>query len=104
MQQQAEMMARFHEQTPSAVLHTEKSPFLVTSDGRAIGLFPLDYIPWTKRLADYIPALTAEVDASGKADAKEMWFEGVISPETRKAMEQHGWTVKDKVQLLLPPS
>ena len=100
MQQQAEMMARFHEQTPSSVLRTEKAPLLKTADGRTVGLFPLDYVPWTQRLADYIPTLTTEAAAAGETSAKEMWFEGVISPEARQGIEQHGWAVKEQVGML----
>lgn len=100
MQQQADMMAKFHEGSPSSILGTEKTPMLKTEDGRVVGVFPLDYVVWTARLADYLPRLTAEVDAAGQFEGKELWFEGALSPEARQGLEAGGWTVKETVGLL----
>ena len=38
---------------------------------------------------------------AAEAESRELWFEGVASPETRDGMETNGWTVKEKAQLLI---
>ena len=101
MQQQSQMIATFAEQTPVSVFSSRQGPLLKTGDGRVVGVFPLDYIPWTDRLATIMPALTADADAAGGVTAKELWFEGSVSPDARQGMESHGWTVNEDVQILL---
>ena len=101
MQQQAEMMAKFHDQSPSSIVLSKEAPLLKTGDGRIVGVFPLDYVAWTERLAVIMQDMTTEVDAAGDAGGKELWFEGSVSPETRQGMEANGWSVKEGVQLLI---
>ncbi len=101
MQQQSEMMAKFVEQSPSSVLLAKKMPLLKTQDGRVVGIFPLDYVVWTQRLATIMQDLTPQIDGEAEASGKEMWFEGVVSSETREGMKVNGWTVKEKTQLLI---
>jgi hypothetical protein len=48
-------------------------------------------------MQDLMPQIDGEAEASGRA----MWFEGVVSPETREGMKVNGWTVKEKTQLLI---
>lgn len=100
MQQQSEMMARLYERSPFSIVPTKKSPVLVMQDGLVVGVFPLDYVPWTKQLAAYMPDFTAQVDAAVDASGKELWLEDVISPDARKGLETQGWTVKDKIKIL----
>jgi hypothetical protein len=101
MQQQAEMVAKFVEKSPSSVLLAKKMPLLKTQDGRVVGIFPLDYVVWTQRLATIMQDLTPQIDGEAEASGREMWFEGVVSPETREGMKVNGWTVKEKTQLLI---
>jgi hypothetical protein len=101
MQQQAEMVAKFVEKSPSSVLLAKKMPLLKTQDGRVVGIFPLDYVIWTQRLATIMQDLTPQIDGEAEASGREMWFEGVVSPETREGMKVNGWTVKEKTQLLI---
>lgn len=101
MQQQSEMMAKFVEQSPSSVLLAKKMPLLKTQDGRVVGIFPLDYVVWTQRLATIMQDLTPQIDGEAEASGREMWFEGVVSSETREGMKVNGWTVKEKTQLLI---
>lgn len=101
MQQQSEMMAKFVEQSPSSVLLAKKMPLLKTQDGRVVGIFPLDYVVWTQRLATIMQDLTPQIDGEAETSGKEMWFEGVVSSETREGMKVNGWTVKEKTQLLI---
>jgi hypothetical protein len=101
MQQQAEMVAKFVEKSPSSVLLAKKMPLLKTQDGRVVGIFPLDYVIWTQRLATIMQDLTPQIDSGAETSGREMWFEGVVSPETREGMKVNGWTVKEKTQLLI---
>ena len=102
MQQRAEMMAKFHEEiSPTSFIRLKEAPLQRTQDGRVIGLFPLDYVPWTSDLDVIIGTLSENVDQMSDVTSKELWFEGVVSPETRKGLEAHGWVVKENVQLLI---
>ncbi len=102
MQQHAEMVARFVEQSPSSIFFArEKMPLLKTQDGRVVGIFPLDYVVWSQRLATIMQDVTPQVDGATEASGREMWFEGVVSPETIEGMKVNGWTVKEKAQLLI---
>lgn len=76
-------------------------PLLKTQDGRVVGIFPLDYVVWTQRLATIMQDLTPQIDGEAETSGKEMWFEGVVSSETREGMKVNGWTVKEKTQLLI---
>jgi hypothetical protein len=102
MQERAEMMARFHRQiSPASIIRTVETPLQRTRDGRVVGVFPFDYVPWTADLATILGAITADVDGLEGVSGKQLWFEGVVSPDTREAMEAYGWTVKEQVKLLL---
>jgi hypothetical protein len=102
MQQRTEMMAKFHEEiSPASFVRLKEVPLQKTPDGRVIGLFPLDYVPWTADLEVIVRAMSQEVDQLGNVTSKELWFEGTVSPEARKGMEAHGWVVKEDVQLLI---
>lgn len=103
MQQRALMMARFHgEVAPISILATSETPLQRTADGRILGLFPLDDVLWTADLAAILGAMSDEVDALTAGGPKELWLEGVAAPDARQAMESRGWTVKERVHLLLP--
>ena len=101
IQQQSEMIAVFQKEAPVSIFQTKHGVLMTTQDGRVVGVFPLDYVAWTARLVTIMQNLNAELDARGQASAKELWFEGVVSPEARQGMESYGWTVKDRVQILL---
>jgi hypothetical protein len=102
MQQRAQMMAKFHEEiSPTSFVPLKQAPLQRTQDGRVIGLFPLDYVPWTSDLDVIIGTMSENVDQMSDVTSKELWFEGVVSPETRKGLEAHGWVVKENVQLLI---
>lgn len=102
MQQRAEMMAKFHEEvSPTSFVALKQTPLQRTQDGRIIGLFPLDYVPWTADLEVIVRTVSENVDQMSEVTSKEMWFEGLVAPETRQALEAQGWVVKEDVQLLI---
>ena len=59
-----EMMARLYERSAFSVIGTKKSPVLKMENGRGVGVFPLEYVSWTKRLATFLPDFIAQVDAA----------------------------------------
>ena len=102
MQQRAEMMARFHEEiSPTSFVPLKQAQLQRTQDGRVIGLFPLDYVLWTADFEVIVRTLSENVDQISDVTSKELWFEGLVSPETRKGLEAYGWVVKEDVQLLI---
>ncbi len=101
MQQRAEMMARFHQEiSPTSLVALRQTPLQRTQDDRLVGVFPLDYVPWTADLEVIVRTMSEDIDQMSDVAGKEMWFEGLVSPETRKALEAHDWVVKEDVQLL----
>ncbi len=104
LQQQADMMAKLWDKSRFSVVRTERTLMLKMDDGRLLGVFPLDYVQWTQNLADYMPRFEAELEKAGAADGKELWFEGIVSPDAKKGLEGFGWTIKEKVQLLFASS
>ena len=104
LQQQADMMAKLWERSRFSVVRTKKTAMLKMDDGRLVGVFPLDYLQWTERLAEFMPRFEAELEKAVAADRREMWFEGVVSPDAKKELEGFGWTIKEKVRLLLASS
>jgi hypothetical protein len=79
----------------------KQTPLQRTQDGRIIGLFPLDYVPWTADLEVIVRTVSENVDQMSEVTSKEMWFEGLVAPETRQALEAQGGVVKEDVQLLI---
>ncbi len=101
-QQRAEMMANFHTKiAPTTIIQLKEFSIQRSEDARIVGVFPLDYVAWTADLAVIVKAMSEEVAQISDAGEKEMWFEGSASPDARKGMEAHGWTVKERVELLM---
>jgi hypothetical protein len=90
----AEMLARFHKQTPvAAVLQDSRALVAKTKDGRAVALVPVDYVSWT---AAYEKAL-GEVETRAKselgASKLELRMTGTMSPGAKQQMAARGWSV-----------
>jgi len=73
-------------------------PFLQRKDGLVVGLFPLDYIPWTALLWHKEKIVSEAIEKLPGVTGKELWIEGTVDPVARKALEERGWKVEDKVR------
>ncbi len=76
------------------------SPFFLTTDGRAVGLFPLDYLAWTPFLFRKEAAISRDAAQIKAITGKELWISGRISLAARQALEQRGWRLAEGVGYL----
>jgi hypothetical protein len=70
-------------------------------------LYPLDYIAWTKGLAEHFDRITKRVAADFPKATRELWLTGRVSPRTAAELQTRGWDVKEKGLALLtevPPA
>ncbi|MDH3638080.1 MAG: hypothetical protein OES09_06395 [Gammaproteobacteria bacterium] len=76
------------------IVATERIPFAVTEDGRALLATPVDYLRWTNAVAEAAEYIDK---ASGKRASKtEVWLEGSLSPVAHKKLGAFRWQVFDR--------
>ena len=101
MRMRAEMMAmyRANAKVGARIIEVNGVSFLQKNDGLIVGLFPLDHILWTAALWHKEEAVVAAIGRlTGEVTGKELWIEGTVDPVARKALEDKGWKVEDKVR------
>lgn len=71
-----------------------------TASGKLVFCTPLDYLLWTKGIANFASAVTQEVSLQ---DVKErhLFVTGSFSPLARTSLEKMGWKLHDKAESLL---
>ena len=101
MQQRAEMMANYNTKVkPADIVEIADEAWQKTPDGTVVGVFPIDYLPWTSSAATAIAATNAEIEKMGDIKSKEVWLEGSATDDARRALEVSGWVVKEDAGLL----
>ena len=64
---------KFHEEiSPTSFVRLKEAPLQKTPDGRVIGLFPLDYVPWTSDLEVIIGTMSENIDQMSDVTSKEL--------------------------------
>lgn len=96
----AQLMEVYHEKEGmlSRFVDAGGTPLVVTREGRAVGVFPFDYIAWTAELAKREESLSAAIGSMQSVTGKEMWITGKVSANARKALEKKGWKIEDNIQ------
>ncbi len=99
MRLRAQLMALYGSKKGGVVSFIEANgvPLVRTKDGAIVGIFPLDHVAWTAALARKEMAVS---DALGKMPGvkrKELWIGGTVDPIARKALEDKGWRVEERV-------
>jgi hypothetical protein len=99
MRLQAEMMANYKANVTSVsrIVEANGVPFLQRGDGVVVGLFPLDYVAWTRSLWQKEKVVSEALSRLQGVAGKELWIEGMVDPVTRKALEDRDWKVEDSV-------
>ncbi len=71
-----------------------------TASGKLVFNAPLDYMLWTKGMANFVSTVTQEVSLQ---DVKErhLWVTGTFSQLARTSLEKMGWKLHDKADSLL---
>ena len=106
MRRRAQMMSEYNKKIAAAekIVDINGSSFLVLKDGTIVGLVPLDHVAWTLPLWRKIETIKKEMKDSQRTAGKEIWLEGTIDPQARKALAKEGWVVKANVGDKLTPA
>jgi hypothetical protein len=94
----AELLAGYHTniEPARAMLRLGQSPFLLTADGKVVGVFAMDLLVWTPQTARAVDGVTAAVSRLPDVRGRELWFAGSVTPLTRRNLEQRGWKVQEQ--------
>jgi hypothetical protein len=100
MRVRAQLMDRYNETygPVTSFVDAGGTSFLKTRRGKIIGIFPLDYIVWTARLAAKEAEISRSIKALAGVTGKELWFTGKVTAPARAALERRGWKVEDNIQ------
>jgi hypothetical protein len=91
-----ELLSIYHEQRSplQRIVNTDRVPFALLQNGRAVVVAPFDYFRWTKRGKDFVLRLQQHI---GRADVhREIWITGQVSPPARRNLGSAGWAVFDQ--------
>ncbi len=96
---QAEMMAGYHKlvEPVQSVVTFANVPFMKRSDGVVVGVFPVDYVDWTKEVGVSVFNVVGE---AGDAPV-EVWISGYLSPMSQERFAGLGWTVNEDADKFL---
>ncbi len=99
LRMRAQLMGRYHGKTRSAASFVDADgvPVLLTKNGVIVGIFPLDHVAWTAGFAQKGIAVSDAIDSMKGIKGKEIWITGTVDPVARKALEEKGWKVEDRV-------
>jgi hypothetical protein len=99
MRVRAEMMGQYFEKTRSVdrFVSVGGVPVLLTKGGVIVGIFPLDHVAWTAGFARKEMAVSDAIDRMQGIKGKELWIGWTVDPVARKALENKGWKVEDRV-------
>jgi hypothetical protein len=97
---QAEMMGQYVEKAKNIdrFVNAGGIPVLLTKDGVIQGMFPLDHVAWTEGLEQKERVVSDAIQKLPGVKGKELWVTGTVDPVARKALEDRGWKVEEKVR------
>ncbi|MGH6690168.1 MAG: hypothetical protein ACRERE_40560 [Candidatus Entotheonellia bacterium] len=88
-----QMLAHYHRTTTPLTLLAASGPITARDrNGAVVVPAPVDYVAWTTRVAE----LTRHPDL--KAQQRDIWLTGQLSPRARRELTTAGWTVHEQVQ------
>lgn len=99
MRVRAQLMAQYFEKTRNVDRFVSAGgvPVLLTKSRVAVGIFPLDHIAWTAGFAQRGMAVSDAIQNMSGVNGKELWITGTVDSGARKALEERGWKVEDRV-------
>jgi hypothetical protein len=71
-----------------------------TASGKLVFCAPLDYLLWTKGIANFAGVVTQEVSLAGVRE-RHVMVTGTFSPFARTSLEKMGWKLHEKAESLL---
>jgi hypothetical protein len=99
MRVRAQMMGQYFEKTRNVDRFVSAGgvPLLLTNGGVIVGIFPLDHVAWSADFAQKGMLVSDAIDRMQGIKGKELWIAGTVDPVARKALEDKGWKVEDRV-------
>lgn len=99
----AQMMAGYHAKVAPAesIRNIDGVLTLQLKNGAMVLLAPVDYVVWTKRLADKVDSFEKTISQMTDVSGKELWITGKFDKAARASFESKGWKVKDSAGTLL---
>jgi hypothetical protein len=100
MRVEAEMMAQYAERAKNIdrFINIGGFPLLLTKDDIIQGMFPLDHVAWTEGLEQKERIVSDAIQKIPGVKGKALWITGTVDPVARKALEDRGWKVEEKVR------
>jgi hypothetical protein len=103
-QQQAQMYAGFEKKSGGIQRFVELGNLVagVTRDGRLVVCAPVDYLVWTRSMAEFAEGANDRVRAVVPGvRRKELWVTGQLSPLALESIKARGWIVHEHSHELL---
>jgi len=96
---QAQLMSLYHDRTKSVerFVDADRVPLLLTKSGMIVGIFPFDHVAWTVRASLKEKAISAALQKMDGVRGRELLITGAVNPYARKAFEDRGWRVGDRI-------
>jgi len=91
----AEMLKRQHAESAVSAVLTDCRAMVALSGGRAVVLFPLDYVAWTDPFAATATEIAGRATKELGATVLEMQVTGQVSTRARREIQALGWTLKE---------
>jgi len=67
--------------------------FLTTADNAVVGVYPLDYIAWTRDLDQNERVISSAIEKLAGAKSKRLIVYGTVDPQARSVLESRGWSM-----------
>jgi hypothetical protein len=94
------LIGLYAEKTRSVVSFVDVKgfPFVMTQRGAVVGVFPIDHLAWTAGFDQRETDISSAIKQIPGVTGKELLITGTVDPVARKALEDRGWTVRDKYE------
>ncbi len=97
MRVRAQLMSKYAQNGDIVrVVEAGSVPFLQTTDGAVVGVFPLDHVLWTPELAQRMDAVDRELAQLPNLGSKALLILGTVDPEAKDALAKRNWKVLDR--------
>lgn len=105
-QEQAIMYGMYHHKVKplASFMLVGRYPFAQTKEGGTVGLFPIDYLVWTKEMAGKVEGSGGESIKGFDRKDKTLLLGGTLSKLARKNLMDMGWKIEENTAKKLLPN
>ena len=99
MRRWSELLAAYHNrvQPLARLVRVGQAPFGQRADGVLVGVFSIDHLAWSAEIAGRHATNMRDIQNVPGITGGEIWIEGSISTDARKALEAENWVVHESV-------